>query len=65
MTSVGLVLDREVEPLVVAASVCVDAHVKRELARVGLDHHIEVARLEVAVEDVGLTPKIGLSEPCV
>jgi len=40
VTGVILILDGKVEPLMMAARICVHAHVKLKVSRFGLNHHV-------------------------
>lgn len=62
VADITLVLDRKVEPLVVTSSVGVDAHIKWEISRVGLDNHVQVARFEIWVEEIEFLALVYLSE---
>ena len=61
-TNVVLVLNREVEPLMMASGIRIGAHVKLKLPTLRLDNHIEVSGLKVRIEYERLLPYIELSQ---
>lgn len=58
VANIVLVLHAEVEPLMIAARICVRPHIQMEITHLGLHHCVQIATFEITVKQIRLASQV-------